>query len=262
MLSGIGAPGDLEAHEISITHELPGVGRNLQDHLALPVNYDCTRPITLAKAESIGNLLRFLLFGRGMLTSNIAEAGAFVRLDEASPAPDLQFHFGPSYFVNHGFDNPEGHGMILAPTLVQPRSIGRITLRSPDPLDPPLIDPNYLSEPGDMQILIEGIRLARRILASSPFEGYRGREYLPGEELESDEELARWVRGAAQTIYHPVGTCKMGNGPEAVVDPRLRVHGLEQLRVADASIMPTITNGNTNAPSIMIGEKASELLVS
>ena len=261
LLSGIGPAEDLERLEIPVVAELPGVGRNLSDHLQVPVSHRCRRPITLATAENLPNLLRYLLFKKGPLTSNVAEAGGFLRVDESSVAPDLQFHFGPSFFIDHGFGNPPGHGFGLHPTLVQRGSRGRITLGFKSPLESPVIEPCYFSDPADLDLLVAGIRKAREILTAAPFDEYRGEEWTPGAEVDDDEGLREVVRRTAETIYHPVGTCKMGSDAEAVVDARLDVHGVEGLKVADASIMPTITNGNTNAPSIMIGEKAAELII-
>lgn len=260
MLSGVGPAHELERHGIEIVADRPGVGENLIDHLQVPVNYFCRRPVTLAAAETLGQLLRYLVFKKGLLSSNVAEAGGFTRVDASLPMPDLQFHFGPTFFVDHGFDGPKEHGFGLHPTLIRPKSRGRITLRSASPSDAPLIDPGYLSDPADLELLVAGIRLGRRILAAAPFDEYRGDEHLPGPAADNDEALRGAVRRWAETIYHPVGTCRMGTDDRAVVDELLQVHGIEGLTVADASIMPTIPNGNTNAASIMIGEKASEIL--
>ncbi len=260
MLSGIGPAAGLEDHDIAVAVDLPGVGDNLLDHLFLTLNYECRKPITLAAAESLGNVARYLLFKKGLLTSNVGEAGGFVRLRPDAAAPELQFHFAPSYYVNHGFDNPEGHGFGIGATMVQPRSKGRLTLRSADPQQPPAIAPDYLTDRADLEVLIEGARLGRRIAQASPFDAYRGREVVPGAEAGDSDGLEAAVRRGVETLYHPVGTCKMGSDPQAVVDAELKVHGVDALRVADASIMPTIMNGNTNAPTIMIAEKAADLI--
>jgi choline dehydrogenase len=260
MLSGIGPEAHLRELGIPLVADSPGVGENLQDHLLIALNYRCLRPVTLGGAETLGNLLKYLLLRRGPLTSNVAEAGGFVRLNPPSLLPDLQLHFAPSFYVDHGFGNPKGHGFGVAPTLVQPKSRGRLWLRSADPASAPAIDPRYFSEPDDARLLIEGFRLGRRILHSSAFDEYRGEALEPVPEDAGDEVILDLLRRRVETIYHPVGTCRMGVGDEAVVDPELRVRGVEGLRVADASIMPEITNGNTNAPSIAIGEKAAELL--
>jgi choline dehydrogenase len=198
---------------------------------------------------------------RGPLTSNVAEGAAFWRSSADLPAPDLQFHFAPAYYINHGFVRPEGHGFSLGPTVLHPKSVGQIRLLSADPLQAPAIDPNYLADERDLRLLVDGIKLAKRIVAAKPFDTYRGAEYDPPGMVRSDEELAEFVRANAETLYHPAGTCKMGHDPLAVVDDRLFVHGLDQrLRVVDGSIMPTVVGGNLNAPIIMIAEKAADLI--
>jgi choline dehydrogenase len=214
----------------------------------------------MASAGSLANLLQYLLFKRGMLTSNVAEAGGFVRTRPDLPAADLQFIFGPLYYLNHGFTRPEGHGFSIGPTLIRPESRGSITLRSPEPLEPPAIQPNYFSAAADLRLLIEGIRLGRRLGLAKAFDTFRGAEVYPGPAAQDDEAIAEYIRETCETLYHPVGTCKMGKDAMAVVDPRLRVLGVEGLRVVDASIMPTIIGGNTNAPTIMIAEKAADLI--
>jgi len=260
MLSGIGPADPLRALAIRVVANLPGVGRNLQDHLAFAVAYECRLPVSLHRAETIGNLLKFHLFRRGPLTSNIAEAGGFLKTRPELPAPDLQFHFAPVYYLEHGFQKPDGHGFTFGPTLIRPQTRGQITLRSADPFAPPAIQPNYLASASDLEILAEGVRLARRLAQAKAFDPYRGREVQPGPTARTEEEIAEVIRRAAESIYHPVGTCKMGSDETAVVDARLRVRGVERLRVADASIMPAIVNGNTHAPTVMIAEKAAELL--
>ncbi|MFO7834426.1 MAG: GMC family oxidoreductase N-terminal domain-containing protein, partial [Halohasta sp.] len=261
MLSGVGPADHLEAHEIPVVHDLPGVGRNLQDHLQVKLNYACEKPITLAGADSLWNLLKYLVLKRGPLTSNVAEAGGFAAVSEGVDRPEIQFHFGPSYSVNHGFDNPDGHGFWLGALCLRPESRGRITLQSTDPVDDPAIDPQYLSEKEDLEILLEGVKLVREIIQAEPFDEYRGEEVLPGSDAQSDEHLIEHIRETAETLYHPVGTCKMGDDEMAVVDDRLAVHGLDGLRVVDASIMPTITSGNTDAPTTMIAEKAADYIL-
>ena len=261
MLSGIGPKAHLESLGIAVVKDLPGVGQNLQEHLMVPVAYHCKEPITLAAAATPEQAARLQTEGKGLLTSNIAEAGGFVRLSPDAPAPEMQFHFGPTWFVYHGAGNPEGHGFTLLPGVVATKSVGKLELRSADPTDPPRIDPNYLAAPEDMAVLVEGVKLARRILGSSTFARYRGAEHLPGEAVRTDEDIKAFIRTYVQNIYHPVGTCKMGNDPAAVVDHRLRLHGMTGLRVADASIMPKIINANTNNPCIMIGEKCADMIL-
>ncbi|HUJ19891.1 MAG TPA: GMC family oxidoreductase N-terminal domain-containing protein [Bryobacteraceae bacterium] len=260
MLSGIGPRDHLQTIGVPVLEDLPGVGANLQDHLAMIICDRCTQPVTLDHAGSARDFLSWLFLKTGPLTSNIAEGGAFVRSRPGYKEPNLQFLFGPVFFIQHGFVKPSGHGFSLGPVLLHPRSRGTIRLRSHDPFDPPLIQPNYLEDPEDLAQLIDGVRLARRILAAHAFDAFRKDEFLPGASAESDEEVAAAIANMAETLYHPVGTCRMGTGGGAVVDSALRVHGLRQLRVADASIMPTVTGGNTNAPAILIGEKASRMI--
>ncbi|HEX5504755.1 MAG TPA: choline dehydrogenase [Thermomicrobiales bacterium] len=261
LLSGVGPQAQLAEFGIDVVVDLPGVGQHLQDHLMVPVAYHCTEPISLAAATSEAEAAKFGGERRGMLTSNIGEAGGFVRLDSAAPAPELQFHFAPSWFINHGFGNPAEHGFTLAPGVVGTKSAGAVALQSADPAVPPRIDPNYLGDEADLDVLLAGVKLAREILNAPALDPYRGDEYLPGASVQSDEDVREFIREHAQTIYHPVGTCKMGNDAQAVVNARLQVYGVRGLRIADASIMPAIVNANTNNPCIMIGEKCADLLL-
>ncbi|RJX43481.1 choline dehydrogenase [Halonotius aquaticus] len=261
MLSGVGPAEHLEAHNISVVQDLPGVGKNLQDHLQVKINYACEKSITLEGADSLWNLLKYLVLKRGPLTSNVAEAGGFTSVSEDSDRPDIQFHFGPSYSVNHGFDNPDGHGFWLGALCLHPESRGEIRLRSDEPTADPVIDPQYLTEGDDLEVLLEGVKLVREILQAAPFDEYRGDEVAPGADAQSDEELIEHIRETAESLYHPVGTCKMGDDEMAVVDDQLAVHGIDGLRVVDASIMPQITSGNTDAPTTMIAEKAADYIL-
>lgn len=261
MLSGIGPAGHLRSLGIAVAADLPGVGENLQDHLQVRIGHECTQPITLYGAENLSNSVRYLFLRTGPFTSNIAESGGFVRTSARLPAPDLQFMFGPTFYHEHGFRPAEGHGFGTLVVLLRPESRGRIRLRSADPLAPPEICANYLAGDGETELLIEGLKIARHIFRSKAFDPWRGPEASPGADAHSDESLGNYIRQSAETIYHPVGTCKMGTGEAAVVDPELRVRGIERLRVADASVMPTIPGGNTNAPTIMIAEKAASLVV-
>ena len=260
LLSGIGLPNELERAGIRTAHNLPGVGKNLQDHVMVSVGYLCTKAVTLASAESLTNLMRYFLFKRGPLVSNVAEAGIFLRTKSELDEPDLQLLFGPAYYVNHGLTPRKEHCFGFGPTLVTPESRGEICLRSTNPLEPPAIRANYLSTEADMQVIVHGVRLSRQLAHSKAFEIYRGDELHPGTSAQSDNDIAEFVRREAETLYHPVGTCKMGSDPMAVVDARLRVRGMEKLRVVDASIMPRIIAGNTNAPTIMIAEKAADMI--
>jgi choline dehydrogenase len=252
--SGLGPQKQLEELGIPVMVNLAGVGENLQDHLAVGVPYFCTQPVSLTEVETIVNLLKYTFARNGPLTSNIAEAGAFVRSSPGMAECDLQFHFGPVHYIDHGFVKPGGHGFSLGPTLLTPRSLGRITLRSADPLDSPAIDPCYLSDPADLTPLIEGVKLAHRLVQAKPFDPYRGAPVFPPDDPET------YVRAHAETLYHPVGTCKMGQDAWSVVNSRLQVYGVTGLRVADASVMPVIVGGNTNAATMMIAEKAADLL--
>ena len=260
MLSGIGPGGELKKQVIRIVEDLPGVGRNLQDHLFVPVTYRCTRPVTLSNAESLRSIFEYLVFRRGPLTSNVSEAGGFIKTEANLLSPNLQFHFGPGYYINHGFERPAGHWFTFGPTLINPQSQGYITLRSNDPFVPPAIQPNYLEKDIDRRVLIEGIRLARRLAWAKAFDSFRGEEISPGPRARSDQEIINHIRCTAETIYHPSGTCKMGCDPLAVVDARLRVRGIDNLRVVDGSVFPMIISGNPNAAIIMIAEKAADMI--
>lgn len=260
LLSGVGPADQLRSLGIPVVADLPGVGENLQDHLFVSVCYTSTQPVSLYGAETMENLQEYMQFQRGPLTSNVAESGAFLKTSPDRPEPDLQYHFAPVAYINHGFTAPESHGYTLGPTLVTPRSRGRLTLHSTDPSQHPAIFANYLSDEADMRVLVEGVKLARRLANTKAFAPFHEVETLPGPQAQSDDDIIAYIRSTAETIYHPVGTCKMGHDSLAVVDEQLRVRGLEGIRVVDASIMPTIVNGNTNAPTIMIAEKAADLL--
>jgi choline dehydrogenase len=260
LLSGIGPAEQMRRIGVRVQHDLPGVGKNLQDHVMVSVGYFCTKPVSMASAESVGNVLRYLLFKRGPLVSNVAEAGIFLRTRDGLTEPDLQLLFGPAYYVNHGLKPRKEHCFGFGPTLVTPESRGSISLKSANPLEAPAIRANYLSTAADMRVVMEGVKLSREIAHTKAFGRFRGDELHPGSSVQSDGEIAEFVRAEAETLYHPVGTCKMGSDAMAVVDARLRVHGVEGLRVVDASVMPRIPCGNTNAPTIMIAEKAAEMI--
>lgn len=265
MLSGIGHQKHLRETGVEVQHHLPGVGLNLQDHLIGGVSVNCTRPITLDRVDrmpaTLGFLWTYLTRKLGPLTSNIAECGGFIHTRKNLEAPDLQFHFAPSYYLRHGFDNPrQGSGYSLGPTLITPLSRGHVRLGSADPHEPPRIDPKYFSDQRDLQTMVRGFRITQKILAQPAFDPFRGTFYMPDRELQNNDEIEDYLQGMCETLYHPAGTCKMGTDNQAVVDPQLRVHGIECLRVADASIMPTIVRGNTNAPVMMIAEKAAEMI--
>ncbi len=265
LLSGVGPAEELQALGVKVALDLPGVGKNLQDHLNVNILRRAKRGTTLDGKNRglapLGVLLEFLLFRTGPGTSNVAEAGAFVCSGLGAATPDIQYHFIPAQVVNHARARMDGDGITLHACCLRPQSRGEIRLASSDPLHPPVIDPNYLAAPYDLKILIDGIRLGREILAAPAFKPWLGEERLPGAAQQSDAELEAFIRATAETEYHPVGTCKMGSDPMAVVDERLCVHGIDRLRVIDASIMPTLVSGNTNAPTIMIAEKGAEMML-
>jgi len=265
MLSGIGPADHLREHGIAVARDLRGVGANLQDHLDICTLVRSTRPVTYDKTNDVAVALEFLLRRSGIGTSNIAEAGGFARSRHATDARcDLQFHFVPALLDQHGRHRLEGYGYTMHACALRPRSRGTIRLKSADPVAHPAIQPNYLSdaEGYDLAMLIEGARLSREIFAQASFAPYRGEEIFPGAAARSDADLETFIRRKAETIYHPVGTCRMGNGADAVVDSELRVHGVDGLRVVDASVMPVLIGGNTNAPTMMIADRAGDLLFS
>jgi choline dehydrogenase len=269
LLSGIGPREEIQRHGIALVHELPGVGRNLQDHLdvilttrnksRLSISF---HPRSLWRA--IREFFRYLLFKRGDLTSNTAEAGAFTKSSPAEPIPDLQYHFVIAANTRHAQDLGvlfRGYAYSLHACVLRPKSRGTVTLRSADALAPPVIQPNYCSDPADFDKLVLAFKQARAILAQPALDPHRLEELEPGPQVQSDEDIRAWIRANAETIYHPVGTCKMGMDEMAVVDPQLNVRGLRSLRVVDASIMPTLIGGNTNAPTTMIAEKAASMML-
>jgi len=262
LLSGIGPADELRALDLPVVADAPQVGRNLQDHLSAGPRFHLREPRSLLTADSPANLARWLLFGRGPLTSNIAEAALFTRTRDDLAAPDLELIFAPVLFVDEGLRVPTEHGVTVGAIVLQPRSRGTVTLSSADPLAPPAIDPRYLSDPGgeDLRVLLAGYRLARRIAATPPLADHLAGEEAPGAELTSDAEIAAAARASAQTLYHPVGTCRMGTDDASVVDPDLRVRGVDGLRVVDASVFPAVPRGHTMAPVYMLAEKAADLL--
>ncbi|MBW4470533.1 MAG: GMC family oxidoreductase N-terminal domain-containing protein [Stenomitos rutilans HA7619-LM2] len=242
LLSGIGNADYLQAMGISVVADLPGVGQNLQDHILVSVVYEATQAV------------------HPDITSNGIEAGLFLHSEgNLKPAPDLQFFFGPIQFLPPGYA-PAEYGFTGAVSLTRLHNTGSVSLRSLDPNDASMFRMNYLQSEADVQKLVEALKLMRQLLHSDGFDEFRGMELAPGAQVQSDADLEAYIRAAGSTVYHPVGTCKMGTDTMAVVDPELRVHGIEGVRVVDASIMPTITTGNTNAPTIMIGEKAADLI--
>jgi choline dehydrogenase-like flavoprotein len=261
LLSGIGPPDELRAAGVEARHELAGVGRNLQDHPFVTVLWEVSDRETLYGADKPKALAEWLLRRSGKLSSTVAEVVAFTRTRGGLPAADIQFHMGAAYYEDHGAETYEGHCMVIAPTLVSPQARGQVWLRSADPTAKPRILTNTLSQPDDVESLIAGTRLAREIAEQAPLREIVVKELKPGSATVEREELEADLRRRLMLIYHPVGTARMSDThAEAVVDSRLRVHGLHALRVIDASIMPTITGGNTNAPTIMIAERGADLI--
>ncbi len=264
-LSGIGDGADLKAHGIETRHHLPGVGRNLQDHAAIHciVKSKSRVPHGLslgAAPKQALDVLNYALRRRGMFASNMVEAGGFIRTQPDLDRPDIQYVFTPGYRARPPKILTLGHGYSLTAVLLRPKSRGAVTLAGPDPAAAPMIDQRFFSEAEDLEALLRGLKEARRILASEPFQAYGPTEIMPGAEARTDEDLRDYILANSATIFHPVGTCMMGADEAAVVDARLCVHGIEQLRVVDASIMPTVTGGNTNAPTIMIAEKGAAMI--
>ncbi len=242
LLSGIGNADYLQALGIPVVTDLPGVGQNLQDHILVSVVYEATQAV------------------RPEITSNGVESGLFLHSEgNLDIAPDLQFFFGPIQFLPPGY-TPSEFGFTGAVSLTRLQNVGSVGLRSLDPNDPPMFQMNYLQHEADVEKLVAALKLMRELLHSNGFDPFRGREIAPGAEVQSDEAIEAYIRDSCSTEWHPVGTCKMGTDSMAVVDPELRVYGVEGLRVVDASIMPTITTGNTNAPTIMIGEKGADFI--
>ncbi len=259
LLSGIGPADELRAVGITPRHELPGVGKNLQDHPFVTMNYEVRDSETLYKADAPKQLAEWVLRRSGKLTSTVAEVCAFTRTRPGLPAADIQFHMGAAFYERHGEVDYEGHCGTIAPTLVSPQARGEVTLRSADPEAKPRILTNALTHPDDVASMVAGMRLARRIWSTSPLSEKVVRELTPGPEV-SDGDLEDSLRQRVELIYHPVGTCRMGVGEDAVTDPELRVRGLEGVRVVDASVFPVIPGGNTNAPTIMVAERAADLI--
>jgi choline dehydrogenase-like flavoprotein len=260
LLSGIGPADHLADVGVPVVHDLRGVGANLQDHPYCTPVWETTAPESLYGADKPKYLLEWLLRRSGPLTSSVAEAFAFVRTRAGLAAPDVQFHFAPAYFVDHGNEEFEGHAFTLGPVLITPRSRGTVSLRSNDPTAKPRILTNTLAEPDDVAALVDGIKLAREWVKQAPLADVTAREFYPGPDVTSDDDLVAWLRGHVELIYHPTGTCKIGQDDDSVVDPELRVRGLEGLRVCDASIFPVIPGGNTAAPTMMVAEKGADLI--
>jgi choline dehydrogenase len=259
MLSGLGRPEELAQLQIEIVAEVPQVGLNLHDHPNAGMVYAIDEEISLFGALNEENLARFETQGRGPLTSNLAEVGGFARTRDGLEAPDVQFHFVPGRFESEGLVPGDGHGFSLGACVLKPKSRGYVALGSPDPTAKPLIVHNYLEHPDDVASLIGGVRMGLEICGSEPLAGL-ATELIQGPESTADEDILAKIRQYMMTIYHPVGTCRMGDDDGAVVDRELRVRGVESLRVVDASVMPEVPRGNTNAPTIALAERAADLI--
>ena len=264
MLSGVGPADALRRHGVAVQVDAPQVGANLQDHLDVCTLNHSLQPVTYDRVSDLAVAWKYYVHRDGPGTSNIAEAGGFARSRHAADArPDIQFHFVPALLDDHGRHRLDGDGYTLHACFLRPRSRGRVTLASGSAADKVRIEARYLSdaEGFDLKMMIECATLSREILAQAPFAPYRGGEIYPGPNVRDEAGLIDFIRHKAETVYHPVGTCRMGNDAGAVLDPQLRVRGVEGLRVVDASVMPSLIGGNTNAPTVMIAERASDLIL-
>jgi len=266
LLSGIGPADELARHGIAQHHELPGVGHNLQDHQDIVLMYRSDSDLGYGLSPRgvlplLASPFQYLMARRGPLTSNTVESGAFLRLHPSDAAPQLGLIVAPALKNQPQRLVPVGHGISLHMAVMHPKSRGRVELHSADPRDKPRVEGNFLSHPDDLYTLVQGFQMVRQLVATDAFAKRLQGELVPGPKVSSTAQIEQWIRENLGTVFHPVGTCKMGNDPMAVVDDQLRVHGLQGLRVADASIMPTLVTGNTNAGAIMIGEKAADLVL-
>lgn len=266
MLSGIGDAKELSSLGIPVVQHLPGVGKNLQDHLEVYVQNHCTQPITLYKQTRLWYMPiiggKWFLTQKGECGTNSLESGGFIRSKEGPSHPDIQLHFLPFAVKDHGRQFPDGHAYQLHAGTLRATSRGSLWLNSRNPFEHPVIDPNYLSTQDDIQDMRNSVKLSREIMAQEAFKPYNGGELQPGLTVQSDEEIDRFVREWGDSAYHPSCTCKMGdeNDPMAVVDSQTRVKGIENLRIVDASIMPSVVSGNLNGPVIMMAEKAADII--
>jgi choline dehydrogenase len=265
-LSGIGPAKLLQGHGISVVHDLPGVGENLQDHLQFRLMYRVAKPITtnddlrtLMGRARIG--LKWLIKGTGPLAVGINQGGLFTRILPGSQTPDIQFHFSTLTADQAGGKAHAWSGCTFSVCQLRPQSRGTVQIESADPLRPPAMRPNYLAAESDRFCAVEAIKYARKLASTNALRPYIAGEYKPGTSMQSDDEILDFARENGATIFHPSGTCKMGSDPMAVTDASLRVHGIEALRVVDCSIMPTLVSGNTHAPAVMIAEKASDMIL-
>jgi len=264
MLSGVGPESELTPHGIQVEHDLPGVGDNFQDHMDVYLAAESILPISYNGHDRWNRALlhgiQYLLYKTGPVTASVCEAGCFLKSSPDVRSPDIQIHCLPAYVVDHGRMKIKGHGITINTCHLRPRSVGSIRLRSSDPFAEPAIDPNFIDHPYDLHVSMEGFKWGRRILTAPSFQEHIAKEILPGPDTESDEEIKAYIRKWSKNDYHPVGSCKMGVDEQSVVDPKLRVHGIDSLRIIDASIMPRLISGNTQATSIMIGEKGAAMI--
>jgi len=265
LLSGIGPADELRQLGIKVVHDLPGVGKNFQDHMDVYLTAE-TAPVSYNMEDrpdrAIRHAIQYLLYKTGPVTACVAEAGAFIRSSDEVENPDIQIHCLPAYVIDHGRKRVKGHGVTINTCNLRPRSIGSVKLRSTDPTAHPLIDPNFCgdSQGYDWKISMEGFKWGRKILNAEAYKPFIKSEHMPGVDIKDENQIKKYIAEWSKTDYHPVGSCKMGHDDMAVVDTQLRVHGIEGLRVIDASIMPTLISGNTQAPSIMIGEKGAAII--
>ena len=263
----LGPKGEISKHGIEHLVELPGVGKNLQDHIDyLTIHKYNSMHLIGFSLKSIFykfplEILKYIFKKVGLFTSTVAESGAFLKTSDSVPVPDMQLHFAPAMIIDHGRTSVWGHGMSCHTCLLRPKSTGEVTLKSSDPFDDPLIDPKFLSHPDDMKVMIQGYKKMMEILHTEPFNKYIQDHVHRPVDIDDDKDIEQAIREDADTVYHPVGTCKMGSDEMSVVDNNLKVHKTNGLRIIDASIMPTLVGGNTNAPTIMIGEKASDIIL-
>jgi len=265
-LSGIGKGDYIKKWGLDVIADLPGVGENLQDHLDVLAHYECTQPVTEAKytagglafVRMAGILVQWLLTKKGAGNDIGLSGVSFLKTDDTLDLPDIQMHFIGSLLKDHGKTRPDSHAFSNHVCMLRPESRGYIALKSLDPNVQPIIQPNYFATQKDRDTLIKGVKISREIMNQPAFDEFRGKEINPGDHIQTDQEIEEFIRNHGETIYHPVGTCKMGNDEFSVVDDKLRVRGVENLRVVDASVMPTLIGGNTNAPTIMIAEKISD----
>jgi choline dehydrogenase-like flavoprotein len=266
LLSGVGPADELKKMGVPVVHNLPGVGKNFQDHMDVYITAE-TAPVSFNMEDrpdrAISHGIQYALFKTGPITACVAEAGAFIRSSDKVENPDIQIHCLPAYVIDHGKQRVKGHGVTINTCNLRPKSIGSVTLKSTNPTDHPNIDPNFCgdAEGYDWKISMEGFKWGRKILAADAFKDLIKKEHMPGVDVKDENQIRKYIKEWSKTDYHPVGSCKMGHDEMAVVDPQLRVHGLRGLRVIDASIMPTLMSGNTQAPSIMIGEKGAAIII-